>query len=386
MRDPNAQERSNFPGEPDFRFVPHWRIVAPPPTHDPGGPAEKHHSNAVTRLTRRAGRVALLALAAGLCCGMPLSSLQASLRNKDPMARYRHVKSYVDRRTSDLIAHLPDLKGLQPVANPEEGEKGLETILDRVGENVRQFFAQFPDVTSLEQITLKRLGPHGRIVARRDETFRYLAVAGDNAGTSTLLEYRTDLKGNPIQPTGLAQGFVITKGFASLPIYLHPALRPGAFFRYLGREQMGGKETDVVAFAQRPGRAEFPIHVHVSGRTARVLVQGLAWINSSNSQIVRMRIDLLVPRPDVGPVADTTIITLGEVHFPEMPRKILWLPREVTVTLKWEQRARYETKYFLPGTTFTRTETEFRKERVTYRNIHRYSGYRLFAARSKLKF
>ncbi|HUX10157.1 MAG TPA: hypothetical protein VMW51_05905 [Terriglobia bacterium] len=45
---------------------------------------------------------------------------------------------------------------------------------------------------------------------------------------------------------GLAQEFVITKGIASLPIYLHPALRPGAFFRYMGREQMDGKETEVV--------------------------------------------------------------------------------------------------------------------------------------------
>jgi hypothetical protein len=171
-----------------------------------------------------------------------------------------------------------------------------------------------------------------------------------------------------------------------LSVYFHPAVRSDAFFRYLGTQKVDGKEADVVAFAQRPGWAQVGIEANVAGRAVLLLVQGLAWIDPVSYQILRMRLDLLAPRPEVGLTGETTEITFGKVSFPEMPGTILWLPREVTVTMQWEGRVKVRK-------TTTALESRAKVDLVstkwehrTYRNIHRYSDYKLFSSKSKLTF
>jgi hypothetical protein len=340
-------------------------------------------------IPRRSCQAAVLLLA-GLMCRAPGWSIPLPQQLHNPSGEhlevYRNVKSYVDRSTAELVAEIPDLKGLQPVADKEEGEKALGGILGRVGESVRQFFAKFPDITSVEHITMERLGSDGKLQAQRGETFRYLAVVRSEPGVSTLREYRTDMAGNLVQIEGLPQGFVTTEGFASMSIYFLPALRQEAFFRYLGDQKLDGKETNVVAFAQRPGWASIPVRVSMRGQTAQLFVQGLAWIDSASSEIIHMRIDLLAPRPEIGLTGETTEIDFAKVQFPKMPGVALWMPREVTVTTQWEGTVRVETVYYVPGEKSQWTEVSKRPEHLTYRNTHSYSEYGLFGATSKLKY
>lgn len=330
----------------------------------------------------------IVTLATALWCEYAWSAPLPQLIDQggSQLESYRNVKSYVDRSVAELMTTVPELEGLKPVASKGQGEKALKTILDRVGKNVQEFFARFPDTTSHEHIAMERLGPDGKVEYSREETFRYMAVARTGQGVSTLEEYRTGKAGQPVQPTGLAQGLVVTKGFASAVIYFAPELRSEAFFRYLGRQNLGGKDTDVVAFAQRPGLAQVPVRVNGEGRTANLLVQGLAWIDPGNYEIVRMRTDLLAPCPDVGLMGETTAITFGDVRFPEKLKTVLSLPREVTVTINWVGKVYTEKIFNYASTNGPAVMTTVHEEHRIFRNVHRYSDYKLFGSKSKLKF
>ena len=85
--------------------------------------------------------------------------------------------------------------------------------------------------------------------------------------------------------------------------------------------------------------------------------QGVAWVDPSDFRILRLRTDLLFPVAEVSLHRLTADIQFQVTHLAEVPSP-LSLPSEVTVTSE------------IGG--------------ATLREVHRYSGYRLFRARSKI--
>jgi hypothetical protein len=280
-------------------------------------------------------------------------------QSEQDIAPYRNAKSYVGMTTDELMAAVPELKGLQPPLTPQDGENALAAILGRVGENVKEFADTLPDLSALEEISMERLRSDGRVAAQLQETFRYLVVARHGFTETTFEEYRTDLQGKAAEPGGLVHDFSVTKGFAYTAIHFHPSIQADSVFRYLGKQILDAKETDLVAFAQRPGFAHVTGRVALFEKSVLILVQGLAWIDPATYQIVRLRTDLLAPRTDVRLKTQTTDIRYAEFHLSEMPQTV-WLPSQVTVTVEWRGKA--------------------------YRNVHHYSDYKLFRSSSIIKF
>ena len=68
--------------------------------------------------------------------------------------------------------------------------------------------------------------------------------------------------------------------------------------------------------------------------TRETYFQGVAWIDATNHQILRLNTDLLEPLPLLKLKAETTKIEFNEVHFSRIP-EAFWLPADVTVTLDW---------------------------------------------------
>jgi hypothetical protein len=93
------------------------------------------------------------------------------------------------------------------------------------------------------------------------------------------------------------------------------------------------------------------------GGTVQILVQGIAWVDKDNFQIIRMRTDLLVPRSDIGLDRETTDVTFSEVKLVDTATP-LWLPSNVIVC------------------------TVFKGH--TFRNEHRYTNYKRFRVSIKI--
>ena len=101
-------------------------------------------------------------------------------------------------------------------------------------------------------------------------------------------------------------------------------------FRYLGDEMIGARNTYVVAFAQRPGRATFTGMAGGPWGSVVIMVQGIAWVDKNTFQLVRLRTDLLAPRGDIGLERQTTEENFTEVQLADIPSP-LSLPSDVRV-------------------------------------------------------
>jgi hypothetical protein len=288
---------------------------------------------------------------------MPLGvrELWAQIQNRRKLeAAYANVSADVDQPIDYLHRTMPELEGIEPAA----GQERLGPILSAVGKNVAAFFRNFPNTSSLEQIHQEELRRGDKVGRMENQKFRYLCFTPTEAWGLSFREYRTDSLGSESYPGGLKNGFMLTSGFASASLIFHPAYQPEAAFRYLGRQKVNGRQTFVIAFAQRPAKARVFAAFQSGQTTTATFSQGLAWVDSENSQIIRLRTDLLAPLPQIKLERQTTEVDFAEVHFRGLAEGF-WLPRQVTGTVKWNGKH--------------------------LRNEHQYSEFKLFSVESTQK-
>jgi hypothetical protein len=262
-------------------------------------------------------------------------------------------KPLVKQTPAELIQAMPELNGLEPAQSQEE----LPSILHNAGDRADAFFRDFHNTSSREEIRMEHLRRDGKSGSSYKQNFQYLLLAWPDNSRPALDEYRTNPKGASESPYIREEGFMLTKGFASASQYLLPAYQDESTFVYLGRQRMDGHETDVVAFAQRPGVARLPVVFRAGDVVTLTLCQGVVWIDRSTHQIVRMRTDLLSPATKFRLGRETTEIHYGEVRFQDVPFSS-WLPRDVVVTVEWKGKL--------------------------LRNRHSYSDFHLFNVESKI--
>ena len=289
---------------------------------------------------------------------MPVRALSTEIGERMKLQSYAKVESMVSEPLPSLIKAVPELRGLRPASSQpgQAGQTDLTAILEKAGENVRYFFNGFQNTVSTEQIHQERLTKDGKIRDSLNQKFQYLLLTRPEAWGLGLQEFRTDLKGNQTAPTGLDSGLMLTSGFASASLLFHPAYQSGATFRYLGLGSVKGRECYVVAFAQKPEKAQMVERFNSNGGSVLVLFQGLAWIDKENYRITRLRTDLLKPQSQIRLLRQTTEITYDPVEF-KQAGQVAWLPSEVAVTVQWSGR--------------------------TFRNVHTYSDFKLFNTETK---
>jgi hypothetical protein len=281
------------------------------------------------------------------------------------LSSYLQADPITNQPIEKLRKDIPELKKLEP----SDDQSSLPLILSRVADNLDLFLKSFANTTSREDIDASRLGG-GPVnstypqpgLNRWDQTvrvghdsihqrFRYLMLL-EGGAQRRLGEYRTDIKGQDRSADRPIAGYLKTIGFASLPLLLDQSHQQLSDFRYLGLQVVKGRQTHVVAFAERPIPAAVAVFFRLSsGESIPVILQGVAWIDAETYQVLRIRTDLLAPQTDPGLRQETTVVQLHQVTF-HQSSAVLWLPQEVEVTV------------------------EFRG--VLFQNRHRYSDYQLF--------
>jgi hypothetical protein len=258
-----------------------------------------------------------------------------------------NVKSVVNQPLPDLIKALPELKDLEIASNQD----ALPSILQKVGGKVESFFRDFSNTISEEDIQVENLGAKGQVRGFQTEKGNYILLAKREKWGLGLTEYRAKPGGKNADLQAPPAGSMRTKGFASASLVFHPICQEDIRYRYLGRQKIDGQEMFVLAFAQQPEKAKMIGMVIVDGVAEPALVQGIAWADATDYQIIRMRTDLLRPLSKLRLSRQTTQIQYVEVHFKDAPDG-LWLPQVVTVTVEWKGK--------------------------TFRNSHTYSNFKRF--------
>lgn len=281
---------------------------------------------------------------------------------------YADARPYIDEPLAQLIKRVPQLKELQPSHSQQE----LPGILLNTGNQVDTFFRNVTDLTAREEISLMRLRQEKPYTKPEltGERVRdsYLILRHGNTGSVEIVEYRMDASGGNFDPSLTRKGFLVTSGFALTCNYFSTGFQSESRFRYLGDEKIGPRDTYVVGFAQQPGKATLTVRMKkASGAPAHMLVQGIAWIDKSDFQIVRMRTDLLAPRKDVGLNQQTTEVMLTKVQLVDIATP-LWLPSSV--------------KVYVEFTTHNGDVDEFFE--LSYRNEHKYTDYQRYRVSAKV--
>jgi len=234
----------------------------------------------------------------------------------------------------DYLHHPPaDLPDFEPAADPSQ----LGSILRAVGEKIAELYRNLPDTVSIEKLEQARVNHAGEPDVVLRQKFHYLCLIAAQPWGPVIDEYRGDSKGNLAVPSGLKQDLMLTSGFVAAPLLLHPAYQDGSTFRYLGRQKTKGSTTYVVAFAQNPARARMYGSFKSSKSYKLIYLQGLAWIDDTTHQVVRLKTDLLAPLPQIKLNQETTEINFREVGFDGSAQKF-WLPCDVTVSIAWAGR------------------------------------------------
>ncbi len=269
----------------------------------------------------------------------------------------------------ELQQTVSELQGLKPAADQTQ----LSALLDKVGTKTVEIARNTPNLISRETVTEAQQS--GAVMR-----FDYLILNRIQGKAVYLDEYRVDLKtgekfqtDEEMKDSALARQAAerasqdlattqsghrpISQGFAESWVHFYPLNRSMSSFRYLGEQKMDGHRTLVLAFAQKPKAVTSPALFLYQGKNVPIFLQGIAWVDASDFHIWRLRTDLLSPLPEVSLHRLTADIQFKPTRVEEIS-SLISLPREVRVTSVVSGATRQE--------------------------VHSYSEYRLFRARSKV--
>jgi hypothetical protein len=277
-------------------------------------------------------------------------------RHKSEQAPKGQTPSYVDEPLDELIRDVPELRTLQPAADQQE----LAMILQKTGERVDEFSGRLGGLTAKEVVSEERLDP----ISIQQDQYTYFIVRKGTLLETVIEEYRRDADGNEGPP----EVKFLSNGFASTLLYFSRLNQMESRFRYLGDEQVGTRSAYVVAFAQIPGVATVTVRMKKpEGPELRWLIQGIAWVDKSNFQILQVRTELLAPetlRTECNQKDQLqTFVKFSEVQ-PYGLAQPMWLPMEAEVR---EGLERYPREHGLD------CKVHFEQQ---FRNVHHFTDYR----------
>jgi hypothetical protein len=286
---------------------------------------------------------------------------------------YSAAKPYMYEPLPMLKMDVHELSGVKPDVNQED----LPALLEKVSEVIVAQMPHVPNLLAREDIAREQTplptfssgssasGRHrqepsmpssaatqdDRLVPQEWRRYEYLIIARPQADKIVFDESRSEI--GKSHETSPPRG----TGFGSLWMMFLPSSLGETHFRYLGRQKVDGHQTHVVVFAQDPKLVKVPGIIQLEGGDVPLLYQGVAWIDQETFKMVRIRTDLLAPLPKFEVQRITSSVNFSQVNIPQLDTP-LWLPKEVEIT--WE----------IGGNRLG--------------ELHRYSGYHLFHATSRI--
>ena len=280
---------------------------------------------------------------------------------------------------------MEELKKRVPFLNPTKTEEAsavdasnpgdkTEFILKKTGEVSTDLLRKTPDLVADERVRLvgrSDLSERPRIVgipqaprrasvSKWEDTnvYIYRIVHRKNKlGGESLAEFRTDLGNNAIDNSPSNPNRPIDIGFATIWLNFLPSHIHDAQFRYLGEQMIGKRQTYVMAFAQDPEKMALQPVINYPAGQCKTPLQGVAWIDQTTFQIVRIQTDLRYSLPDIQLSQLRSVLTYESVKIKGLELS-LWLPRSAETTVQSSYR--------------------------TVMESHHYSNYRLFKATMKI--
>jgi hypothetical protein len=255
---------------------------------------------------------------------------------------YGDAHPYMDEPLTKLKKRVRQLGTLKPAEN--QGQ--LHELLVKVAARADDLLRKLPNLTSDEAVSETQskdpsalsdcIGEGCAHLARvstgqRNQEFNYMILTRTRSnGALSVSEYRSERNGKPLSPETPQPYF---QGFITTWLVFSSLNQAESRYRYLGEQKTDGHETFVIGFAQIAGSVEQPAKYVTETGSIPTLFQGIAWVDQSDFRIVRLRTDLLAPRPDSQLLEQSSNIVFGPVHIASHDAE-LWLPHSVDAEME----------------------------------------------------
>jgi hypothetical protein len=196
-------------------------------------------------------------------------------------------------------------------------------VLKGVGEQMKEFVGNLEKFTATEEVRHQSQDGGKNRYPEEKRQFAYVVTVSRNSmGTFLMEEYRN----GSLSPEAFP-GRIATNGLPALNLIFHPVLAGDFQFKCEGLGQAEGKAAWQVHFAQRADK-QVRIRSYVIGeRTYRVYLEGRAWIDPGNYQVVRLESELQKPVEEIALTKEHIVIQYAPVEF-RTQKMAIWLPQK----------------------------------------------------------
>jgi hypothetical protein len=213
--------------------------------------------------------------------------------------------------------------------------------------HVQDYFGKFSDLTCKESVTQIVLNNSGHTLYRENSAYDYQFEATSASGSLKFNETRESRNPSFRDP---ARTLLVTTGFASLLLVVHPMYEASYVFENAGNESIGGVSYAMIRFVPVPGGSS-PASLRLRGKNYPLPLSGTLWIEPQSGAIVKLEA-----------LVDSSMSDLGlsglrsEVHYAlhtfRDPEASVWIAESAVIDVD--------------------------TPRQHWRNLHKFSDYKRF--------
>jgi len=234
-----------------------------------------------------------------------------------------------------------------PSALPPSAPVPALDALARARKYVEDYFAKFSDLICRESVTQLVLNGSGHTIYRENSTFDYQFQATGQGGTLKFNETR-----EPRTPAfrDPARTLLVTTGFASLLLVLHPMYEASYTFDSAGEETIGGATYARIHFTPLPG-ATSPATLRLRGRNYPLPMSGTIWLEPQSGAVVKIEALVDSSLSDMGLAGLRSQVNYA-IHDFQNPKESVWIADSAVIDVE--------------------------TPRQHWRNLHRFTDYKRF--------
>jgi hypothetical protein len=234
----------------------------------------------------------------------------------------------------------------QPMAEISSAPGPL-AALERAREHAQTFFDQFSNVACTESLTQIVIGQNGKPAYRENSTYDYTFLAASTGGTMKISESR-----NTRHPAFRDPGrtLLITQGFASILLVVHPMYEDSYTFESAGEESIAGATLEKIRFSP-VAAGKSPAALRLRGKNYPLPLSGTLWIEPQSGVIVKLEAQVDSSLSDMG-LAGMQVEVTYAAHTFHSPEETMWIPESAVIDV----------------------ETPLQH----WRNVHRFAEYKRF--------
>jgi hypothetical protein len=219
--------------------------------------------------------------------------------------------------------------------------------LDRARERVQTFFDQFSNVACTESVTQIVMGKNGKPAYRENSAYDYQFLATADGEAVKVSESRNTRNPSFRDP---GRTLLITNGFASILLVVHPMYQGSYTFEPAGEESIEGVTLEKIRFTPVAGSTS-PAALRLRGKNYPLPLSGTLWIDPRNGVIARLEAQVDSSLSDLGlsGLRSEVRYTAHTFHGPE---ETMWIPESAAIDVETPHQH--------------------------WRNLHRFTDYKRF--------